>query len=119
MKIQADSMHGVYAVRSFDDSTEVMDEALFYRCLRDLPADSMIGTEASPTMIEKVIREYGIAARAGGVSMISAARALGSRGGSVHSEAQKAAARAAGKAPVKPGSAPRGRPSSKKPESMR
>ncbi len=102
MKVQADMASGVYAVDDFGESAEVMTAALFFRCLCDLPEGDVIGADLGLEMLEKIIREYGIAARPGGSPLTSAARALRA----IPSAKRSETARANGKKGGRPRKAP-------------
>jgi hypothetical protein len=95
-------------IQSVAETTDYRDElpARF----GELLALGVIRTDARWTdpVDESLVRLY-----SGQTETSMAARALGAKGGSVRSEAKAAAARAAGHAPVKPGSKPRGRPTKK------
>ena len=59
MKVQADTINGIYGVAKFD--TEAIDEKLFYGLLSTMEAGEVMASTLSDDMVAKITKEYGIA----------------------------------------------------------
>ena len=60
MKVQADTINGVYKIDDFSTDAQVIDEELFYGLLPTMADGEIMAATLSDDMVAKITEEYGI-----------------------------------------------------------